>query len=159
METSRMGQLYQEIAEKLNEIIPVNWKEIHLYAEVIYEDSTMVYFYFNTHEMDKYTYYYYIPKNFNVDKSIFNKMMDELYKKIEELHLEFKDNNPEMWTNLTLKLESSGKFNISYDYEDVLSSELTNIERRMIFVYKNLGTLPEDENDRKFLEDYLKNHS
>lgn len=40
---------YQKIAEELSEIIPGDFKEIYLYAEVLYKDSTEVYFYFNEH--------------------------------------------------------------------------------------------------------------
>ncbi|WP_326371216.1 immunity protein YezG family protein [Bacillus amyloliquefaciens] len=33
---------------------------------------------------------------------------------------EWKANNTDVWTNLTLKLEHTGKFTIDYDYEDVI---------------------------------------
>lgn len=42
-----MGQLYQQIAEQLNEMIPSGWTKIILYAEIL-DDSSEVYFFFNT---------------------------------------------------------------------------------------------------------------
>ncbi|AGE62548.1 DUF600 family protein [Bacillus subtilis] len=42
-----MGQLNQQIAEHLNDIIPSDWTKIILYAEIL-DDSSEVYFFFNT---------------------------------------------------------------------------------------------------------------
>ncbi|MEC0714459.1 DUF600 family protein, partial [Bacillus haynesii] len=35
METEKMEQLYQEIAEGINEIIPTEWEKVYLYAEIL----------------------------------------------------------------------------------------------------------------------------
>ncbi|MEH7639999.1 immunity protein YezG family protein, partial [Bacillus velezensis] len=37
----------------------------------------------------------------------------------------------------------------------VLSSELDDLQRRDVWKYQNLGILPADEEDRKFIEEYL----
>ncbi|WP_336047137.1 immunity protein YezG family protein [Solibacillus ferritrahens] len=50
---------------------------------------------------------------------------------------------------------SEGKFKIDYDYEDL--SEADDYERRIIWKHKYLNLLPEDEDDKKFLEEYLNN--
>lgn len=44
METQKkVGELYQKIAEHLNEMIPSQWKKIILYAEIL-DDSADIYF-------------------------------------------------------------------------------------------------------------------
>lgn len=40
-----MGELYQKIAEQINEIIPSEWEKVALYAEIL-DDSSEVYFFF-----------------------------------------------------------------------------------------------------------------
>lgn len=47
METEKMEIVYQEIGTKIDEIIPGEWNEIYLYAELL-EDSTEAYFFFTT---------------------------------------------------------------------------------------------------------------
>lgn len=158
MESQKMGEIYQKIANKLNDIIPGDWNQIYLYAEVIHMDSTLVYFYFNTEEEGQYYYYFDIPDIYSIERSIFKDMTRELFRLMEELHEEFRTHNDEVWTNLTLSLSSLGKFNTSYGYEDVLSSEITIDERRLLFKYKHLDLIPEDEQDRQFVEAYFKKH-
>ncbi|GKU78141.1 putative antitoxin YezG [Paenibacillus sp. L3-i20] len=122
-------------------------------------DSTLVYFDFNTHDEGKYNYYLDIPSIYNVDQSVFDEKMRGINKLLENLNDEFRNHNTHVWTNLTLMLTSEGEFNISYDYEDVLASDITNTERRWLFKYKHLGILPQSEKSKKFIEDYLKKHS
>lgn len=157
METQKTEEIYQKIAAKLSDMIPGDWNQIYLYAEVD-DESTLVYYYFNAEENGKFHYYYDIPDIYHVDRSAFKGLTRELFDLMGELYMEFKTHNDEIWTNLTLSLSSSGNFNIKYGYEDVLSSEITIDERSMLFKYKHFGALPEDEQDRKFVENYFKEH-
>lgn len=152
METKAMGILYQEIAEKIQEIIPDTWSKVYLYAEVL-KDSSMVYFYFYN-SVGKLVYSENISENYNVSEEIYDKLLFELFDLFEKLHKEYKDNNQEVWTNLTLILEETGKIQIEFDYENVL--ELSTTERQIIWEYKNLGLIPEDQDYKIFLENYLK---
>ncbi|MGW6105418.1 immunity protein YezG family protein, partial [Bacillus subtilis] len=45
METTKMEQLYQKIAEKINDMIPSEWMRVTLYAEIL-DDPREVYFFF-----------------------------------------------------------------------------------------------------------------
>ncbi|MES9779124.1 TIGR01741 family protein, partial [Bacillus velezensis] len=85
----------------------------------------------------------------------YDQLLIEHQELFEELKEEFKLGNQDIWTNLTLKLENTGKFSIDYNYDDVLSSELDDLQRRDVWKYQNLGILPADEEDRKFIEEYL----
>lgn len=156
METEKMEIVYQEIGTKIDEIIPGEWNEIYLYAELL-EDSTEAYFFFTTPKKDGFIYSNNIPKVYDVDEEIYDDLLFELYDALEKLREEFKENEQELWTNLTLILHDSGKFKIEYDYTDVLSPEHNPTEREIIWKYKYLGITPDNEIDKKFLDNYLEN--
>ncbi|MFU8712852.1 MULTISPECIES: TIGR01741 family protein [Bacillus] len=154
METRKMQDLYQLISQKLNDIIPCEWTKIYLYAEVL-DDSTMVLFHFRTPENSQIIYSQDILSHYNVSKDIFKTLLRELRELFEKLRTEHRNNNNDVWTNLTLTLESSGEFQLDYNYDDILTSELDGYERIAIWEYKNLGILPEDEDDKEFVISYL----
>ncbi|WP_170969918.1 antitoxin YezG family protein [Bacillus mycoides] len=156
METKEMEIIYQEIGTRVDEIIPGDWEKIYLYAEVL-NDSTEVFFYFSIPTKEEFIYSNDIPKVYNVDRKIYKELLFELFDKFEELREEFRKNEQELWTNLTLTIDNSGKFKIEYNYEDILSSEIGSMDRQIIWMYKNLSILPDNEVDKKFLDNYLKN--
>lgn len=123
-----MQDLYQIISEKLNDIIPCEWTIIYLYAEVL-DDSTMVLFHFRTPENNQIIYSQDIPSHYNVSKDIFKTLLRELRELFEELRTEHRNNNDDVWTNLTLTLDRSGEFQLDYNYDDILASELDGYKR------------------------------
>jgi uncharacterized protein (TIGR01741 family) len=152
METQKMGELYQKIAEHLNEMIPSQWEKIVLYAEIL-DDSADIYFYFRTPNNSDYLFSHFIPEHFDVSEEIYDQLLIELQELFEELKEEFKLGNQDIWT--PLKLENTGKFSIDYNYDDVLSSELDDLQRRDVWKYQNLGILPKDEDDKEFVINYF----
>ncbi|MCW8784743.1 TIGR01741 family protein [Bacillus velezensis] len=153
METRKMPDLYQLISQNLNDIIPCEWTKICLYAEVL-DDSTMVLFHFRTPENNQIIYSQDIPSHYNVSKDIFKTLLRELRELFEELRTEHRNNNNDVLTNLTLTLDRSGEFQLDYNYDDILASDLDGYERIAIWEYKNLGILPEDEDDKEFVISY-----
>ncbi|WP_436335416.1 antitoxin YezG family protein [Bacillus velezensis] len=149
-----LENIYLQIADVIRRMIPSEWSKVVLYAEIL-DGSREVYFFFQTPEKDEYIYSHDIPEQFQVSKKIYTELLIDLQELFKQLHNEFKENNPEAWTNLTLNLESDGTFSIDYDYEDVIESDLDEYERQMIWEFNNLGTFPEDEKDKKFVKDYL----
>lgn len=149
-----LGKAYLKITDAIGKIIPSEWSKVVLYAEIL-DGSREVYFFFQTPENDEYIYSHDIPEQFQVSKKIYTELLLDLQELFKQLHNEFKENNPEAWTNLTLKLESTGTFSIDYDYEDVIESDLDEYERQIIWEFNNLGTFPEDEEDKEFVKDYL----
>ena len=45
METSKMGKLYQEIADKVDSMIPEEWTKVYLYGEILNDSRTVYFFY------------------------------------------------------------------------------------------------------------------
>ncbi|MFA1782182.1 TIGR01741 family protein [Bacillus velezensis] len=146
MENKKMQDLYQIIGEKLNDIIPCEWTKIYLYAEVL-DDSTMVLFHFKTPEKRQLIYSQDIPVRYSVSKDIFKTLLREIRELFDELRAEHKNNNDQVWTN--------GQFQLDYNDDDILASELDGYQRIALWEYKTLGILPEDEEDQEFLISYL----
>lgn len=133
-----LEKAYLKITDAIGKIIPSEWSKVVLYAEIL-DGSREVYFFFQTPENDEYIYSHDIPEQFQVSKKIYTELLLDLQELFKQLHNEFKENNPEAWTNLTLNLENDGTFSIDYDYEDVIESDLDEYERQMIWEFNNLG--------------------
>ena len=62
-----LNKMYQEIANKINEMIPVEWDEVYTKA-YIKEESKEVFFYYTLPGSEELHYYTAIPKEHNVSK-------------------------------------------------------------------------------------------
>ncbi|ODS06419.1 putative antitoxin YezG [Bacillus velezensis] len=69
METAKMCQLYQQIAEGINDIILSEWEKVILYAEIL-NHSSEVFFYFNPPQTKDYIYSHNIPEHFHVSEDV-----------------------------------------------------------------------------------------
>ncbi|MFC9277423.1 TIGR01741 family protein, partial [Bacillus spizizenii] len=88
MDTPKMGDLYQRIANQINEMIPSEWENVYLYAEIL-DDSSEVYFYFNIPGKNEFLYSHNIPEHFNVSEDIYDDLLIELQESFEELREEY----------------------------------------------------------------------
>lgn len=129
METKRMEELYQSIANVIIETIPDEWNKIYAYSEVR-EGYSQVYFYYYSTNKSQLIYSLDIVDIFKVDKKIFKTLKHEMYSYFESLWREFKNQEHEQWTYLTFILDSNGKMKIDYGYDDV--SEINPVEKKEI---------------------------
>ncbi|WP_010531720.1 immunity protein YezG family protein [Lentibacillus jeotgali] len=127
METKKMEQIYQQVANTLVNIIPEQWKKLYLYAE-IREGYKKVYFYYYPENGNNPVYSLDIIDLFNMDEDMFDELENELYSCFSNLREEFKTQEQEPWTYLTFILENSGQMKINYSYEDV--SQLDPVEKQ-----------------------------
>lgn len=153
MNEDKLNESYQKLANTINEIIPEEWSKVFLYGE-IGEGTGTAFFFYSTHNNDQLIYSHDIPEIFSISRLEYRDMWRKLIKSLKELSEEFKNNNQNLWTNLTFTLESTGKYKIEYDYEDL--SEADDHERRIIWEYNRLNILPESEYDKSILEEYLR---
>ncbi|MHC1748105.1 MAG: antitoxin YezG family protein [Cellulosilyticaceae bacterium] len=154
METKKMSEIYGEIANRIIGMIPDKWNEIYLYGEVL-DYSSEVYFYFSSLTRDSIIYGHDIPRIYGVDENIYENLLMELTDIVEELYKEYKENNDNIWTNFTFTLNNYGKFNIKFNYDDILNSLFSSGERQIIWEYEVLQIEPVNENDKKIIEKYL----
>ncbi|ETT52996.1 hypothetical protein C162_08591 [Paenibacillus sp. FSL R7-269] len=148
----KVEKLYQLIGNKLVGIIPDEWDKIYLYAEIL-PGSRIVYFYYNSTTQNELIFGQSIPEVYGVDDQIYNRLDRELIEYFVELNAESLKSSPEPWTNLTMYLDQSGKFNIDYSYDEVLFSPA---QQFTIWKYENLGLHPTDEFAQSYLNEYLK---
>ncbi|MBC6309515.1 DUF600 family protein [Listeria sp. FSL L7-1582] len=142
MDTTRMEELYQEIATEINLIIPEQWSEVLLYSEVEeHSDATFFYYY----PMGKTTPIYSLDiediEGVDVDNGLSN--LSDLLRKLWN---EFIVNKQESWKSLNFTLNSKGKFNIQYSYEDLEKDGYDYVDRVTIWEYEKLNMLPKSTN-------------
>lgn len=162
-EVYNIKEIYTNIQNKLNNMIPENWDKLYLYNSIMENVSGM-----KTGEM----YFYYFPKailkrppvnlyeivpKFNLDETAYEKMIQDLYIEFEKLRDEFAKRKEKVWTNVTVCIEG-GNFNIYYDYENLLESKYSDYERHIIWRYKYMSQdlYIYGKKDRKIIEEYLK---
>ncbi|MNB76663.1 putative antitoxin YezG [compost metagenome] len=149
---NKTEELYQIIGNKLVGIIPDDWEEIYLYAEIL-PSSRLFYFYFKSLTKDKLIYSQNIPEEYGVDRSFYLRLHLQLQECFAELNEEFKRNSSEPWTNLTMYINQSGKFKIDYSFNEILVSPDLQL---VIWEYEVLRLYPTTKYHTKMLEDYLK---
>ena len=153
MNEQGIGHIYQKIAETVVAIIQEDWTKVFLYGEVL-EGSQRVFFFYYSKDGNEIVYCRDIPELFNLSLNQYKELLHNILDDLQELQDEFSNNGQEVWTSLTMAFDNTGEFNIDYNYEDL--SEADDNERDIVWEYKYLGIIPEDEDDKKFLEEYLK---
>lgn len=149
----KLGSLYENMANAVLEMIPVEWTKVIGYGEIS-EGSGTAFFYFYPKNSDSPIYSNDIPKSFGMDEEVHLQLLLQLVDNLRELWLEFKKNGQEPWTNLTFVFDESGKFHVEYSYEDL--SDANDYERFVIWRYQHLGIVPDDDYVKKFIDKYLK---
>ncbi len=152
MDENKLNSIYQNIAHTVVETIPEEWSKVYVYGEINEDVRTAFFFYYSVNNNIP-IHSHNIPQLFDIKEEDYDELWYKLLDDLEELWYEFKNNNQEPWTNLTFIFNSEGELKIDYDYEDL--SEADDYEREIIWKYKYLGLLPEDKDDRDFLENYL----
>ncbi|WP_367386837.1 antitoxin YezG family protein [Bacillus vallismortis] len=149
-----LNNLYKEIAETVNEMIPEQWEKFWFYAQVS-ETGGGTYFYYNTPDEPKdYKYSLEVPFIFTIDEDDFTEKKRKLFDLSEKLREVFKENDQELWYSFTLSLERTGKLNISFDYTDWFSTDYSFSDQQIIWKHKYLGEEPSDTSLKGIIEKY-----
>lgn len=162
LNTPRLRNIYSKIQTELFYMIPEKWDRIYLYASMMEKANNL-----QTGEMFFYYYpkgilkknpvnVYEVPSKFNIDEDAYMQLVNKLYETIRLLREECQKIEKRRWTNLIISIENF-KFNVEYNYEDLLLSSYSNYDRHIIFKYKYLDF---DINrlikrDRQMIEEYL----
>ena len=154
----KLNEMYQEIANHINGMIPIEWEQVYTIA-YINDEGGEVSFNYTIPGKDDLHYYTAIPKEHNVSKKLFKELLDELYENFESLRELFIENNQEPWTSCEFDFTNEGKLNVSFDYIDWKNSEFGPLAREYYYEYKKFGILPEKEyaiNKVKKVEQFIK---
>ena len=162
--TRKIKEIYEDIQRRLYYMIPEKWDALYLYSSILdvpdKEGKTgELFFYYIPKGIfkKKPVNVYEVPSKFNLDETLYLKLVQLLYGKIKELRKEFKKTEKnEIWTNLTLSIQNS-KFKIEYDYSDLNNSMFTSYERHVIWRYENLGIGEEQcsKEEKEILKTYM----
>lgn len=153
---NNLSKYYSKIANKLNEMIPVEWEKIAMYAEEL-GDVSSASFYFYTQDKDGSLISHnsgYLQDEYNVSEEEWDSSFDELFSANKELWLEFEKAGEKTWDILIFKLDSNGKFKIKFEYDT--DRNIDFFTKEIIWAYEDLGIVPQDNYSMSILEDYLK---
>lgn len=153
--TDKLSKLYGKMANHINNMIPVDWEELYCMGEVSekYGMNTVV-FYFKEQGKEDFVRSYDIAKIYNESDEIHVNWKAELRTIAVEMNQCFKEYEQELWDRFTLTLDSTGAFNIDFEYDIINENSGSPLEREVIWAYENLGYvfynqhpghIPEDE--------------
>ncbi|MGD3161119.1 TIGR01741 family protein [Staphylococcus haemolyticus] len=154
----KLNEMYQEIANHINDMIPTEWEQVYTMA-YIDEEGGEVFFNYTKLDSDNLHYYTDIPKDYNVSEKMFSKLSFTLYKLFKRLRELFIENNQELWTSSEFDFTKEGKLNVSFDYIEWKNSGFGPLAREYYYEYKKFGILPEKEyakNKVKKVEQFIK---
>ncbi|MFP9131361.1 immunity protein YezG family protein [Niallia sp. BSM11] len=135
---TELNELYKEIAQQVNDMIPTEWDNFYFNGEVK-EGEGGVFFFFTPKGEEQHIFSHYIPKLYSVDKRAYNKELHKLFQLTVELQKVFTDNDQESWFSVTLILNDTGKLNVHFDYTNWHESEFGPTDRIKYFEYKYIS--------------------
>ncbi|WP_077309995.1 immunity protein YezG family protein [Terribacillus halophilus] len=135
---TELNELYKEIAQQVNDMIPTEWDNFYFNGEVK-EGEGGVFFFFTPKGEEQHIFSHYIPKLYSVDKRTYNKELHKLFQLTVELQKKFIDNDQDPWFSVTLILNDAGKLNVHFDYTNWHESEFGPTDRIKYFEYKYIS--------------------
>ncbi|MEN0475190.1 TIGR01741 family protein [Staphylococcus aureus] len=154
----KLSQMYNEIADEISGMIPVEWENIYTIAYVTDQGGEVI-FNYTKPGSDELNYYTDISRDYNISEEIFDDLWMNLYYLFMNLRDLFKKEGLEPWTSCEFDFTSEGKLKVSFDYIDWINTEFDQLGRENYYMYKKFGVLPEMEyeiNKVKEIEQYIK---
>ncbi|MEZ1346727.1 TIGR01741 family protein [Staphylococcus aureus] len=154
----KLSQKYNEIANEINGMIPVEWEKVYVIAYVD-DGGGQVIFYYTKPGNDELYYYSSIVEDYNVLEEVFDDLWMELYRSFKKLRNIFKEESLEPWTSCEFDFTSEGKLKVSFDYIDWKNTEFDQLGQENYYNYRKFGIIPEMEYEMeevKQIEQYIK---
>ena len=154
----KLSQMYNEIADEISGMIPVEWENIYTIAYVTDQGGEVI-FNYTKPGSDELNYYTDIPKEYNVSVQVFDDLWMDLYDLFKNLRNLFKEEGLEPWTSCEFDFTREGNLKVSFDYIDWINTEFDQLGRENYYMYKKFGVLPEMEYEMeeiKEIEQYIK---
>ena len=148
----KLNEMYQEIVNKISDMIPAEWEQVYTIAYIGDEGGQVIFFYTKPGS-EELNYYTNIPKDYNVSREIFRDLWSNLYDEFKKLRELFKDSNQEAWTSCELDFNNEGKLNVSFDYIDWKNSDFGPMAQEIYYRYKKFGIVPEFEDEREEIQE------
>ena len=139
----KLSQMYNEIANEISGMIPVEWEKVYTIAYVDDEGGEVVFNYTKPGSEDL-NYYTYIPREYNVSEKVFYDLWTDLYRLFKKLRNAFKE-DLEPWTSCEFDFTREGNLKVSFDYIDWIKLGFGPSGKENYYMYKKFGVLPETE--------------
>ncbi|HCX1942493.1 TPA: TIGR01741 family protein [Staphylococcus aureus] len=139
----KISKLYNEIANEISSMIPVEWEKVYTIAYVDDEGGEVV-FNYTKPGSDELNYYTYIPREHNVSEKVFYDLWTDLYRLFKKLRNAFKE-DLEPWTSCEFDFTREGNLKVSFDYIDWIKLGFGPSGKENYYMYKKFGVLPETE--------------
>lgn len=160
--TSNIRKEYERLQKQLFYMIPEKWDRVYLYASVVdhynqIQTGEMFFYYYPKGILKKNPVNVYeIPGKFNIEEKAYLKLAEKLYQEIKALRQELIQSGEKPWSSITISIENF-KFNIEYEYEDLMNSEYSSYDRHLIWRYQylNIPLSSYSKKDRQMIEKYL----
>ncbi|HDH6156293.1 TPA: TIGR01741 family protein, partial [Staphylococcus aureus] len=130
----KLSQMYNEIANEISGMIPVEWEQVFTIAYVT-DQAGEVIFNYTKPGSDELNYYTYIPREYNVSEKVFYDLWTDLYRLFKKLRNAFKEEDLEPWTSCEFDFTSEGKLKVSFDYIDWINTEFDQLGRENYYMY------------------------
>lgn len=161
--TSNIRNRYEKIQKQLFYMIPEKWDRVYLYASIIENYNNLqtgeLFFYYYQKSLFKKNpiNVYEVPSRFNLDEKAYLSLAQKLYDEIKDLRQELFKMGEKQWTNVTISIENF-KFNVEYNYDDLVGSKYTSYDRHLIWRYKYLDIPLSSytKKERQMIENYIK---
>ncbi|EOD8620307.1 TIGR01741 family protein [Staphylococcus aureus] len=140
----KLSQMYNEIANEISGMIPVEWEKVYTMA-YIDDGGGEVFFNYTKPGSDDLNYYTDIPKEYNISVQVFDDLWMDLYDLFEELRDLFKEEDLEPWTSCEFDFTREGNLKVSFDYIDWIKLGFGPSGKENYYMYKKFGVLPETE--------------
>jgi len=151
-----LGILYNQLAQKIDSMIPVEWDKLYYLGEVAKGKIAWGSVFYFTMAGEKQFYLSHdMPRIFGVSQDIYRSLLRELNDLLLNLYDCFLNNVQELWEQVSLSLHSDGKFNIDYKYDVLDNAKEGPLGRQVIWAYNAFGYMPNDGFSKKILEEYL----
>lgn len=134
-----LNKLYEQIAQKVNDIILIEWSEFYFNGEVKDKEGGVFFFFTPVGSKDEPVYSHDIPDLYQIDESVYDEEPHKLFELTIKLQQVFIDNDQEPWFSVTLLVDESGKLNVYFDYTNWHDSEFGPTARIDYFEYKYIS--------------------
>ncbi|MRN53043.1 antitoxin YezG family protein [Paenibacillus monticola] len=151
----RLNDLYRQIAETVNEMIPELWEKFYFYAQVSEDGGGTYFFYQPASNQEKYEYSLEIPNKYQVNEKKYRLDKRKLFSIAEEMREVFKSENQELWYSFTLILERTGELKVHFDYTNWFDTDYSFSDQLIIWKYKYLSEIPKDTGLQRLIKQYL----
>lgn len=139
----KIQRIYREIQRQLFYMIPEKWSKVYLYSSIIERANNLkmgeLYFYYIPKGVLRKNpvNVYEVPAKFSISENEYLRLVDQLYGEIKRLQRVTNELGEEKWNSIVISI-ADFKFDVEYQYEDLIHFNFNSYEKHIIFRYKYL---------------------